>query len=255
MEARGGLVRYAWLSIATAIGIIILKGIAYLLTGSVGFLSDALESGANIIAAIITLIALLIAARPPDQDHAYGHSKAEYLSSGAEGFLIMVAAVFIAVQAIIRFERNFPDMIGFMAATEQPFTESPLTAQYLAGEPLQKAALLSGSGRVRTLKVTSASVEAQATLDNPATVVFYTYDFPGWQATIDGVPAPHRTQPPYGLISLDVPAGDHTVAIRHGTTPVRTLGALISALSLVIALGLILTSFRRHPSPPPVKTH
>jgi cation diffusion facilitator family transporter len=108
MEARGGLVRYAWLSIATAIGIIILKGIAYLLTGSVGFLSDALESGANIIAAIITLIALLIAARPPDQDHAYGHSKAEYLSSGAEGFLIMVAAVFIAVQAIIRLRNPEP---------------------------------------------------------------------------------------------------------------------------------------------------
>ena len=102
MEARGGLVRYAWLSIATAIGIIILKVIAYLLTGSIGFLSDAIESGANIIAAIITLVALLIAARPPDQDHAYGHSKAEYLSSGAEGFLIMVAAVFIAVQAILR---------------------------------------------------------------------------------------------------------------------------------------------------------
>lgn len=102
MEARGGLVRYAWLSIATAIGIIILKVIAYLLTGSIGFLSDAIESGANIIAAIITLVALLIAARPPDQDHAYGHSKAEYLSSGAEGFLIMVAAVFIAVQAIFR---------------------------------------------------------------------------------------------------------------------------------------------------------
>lgn len=102
MESRGGLVRYAWLSIATAIGIIILKVIAYLLTGSIGFLSDAIESGANIIAAIITLVALLIAARPPDQDHAYGHSKAEYLSSGAEGFLIMVAAVFIAVQAILR---------------------------------------------------------------------------------------------------------------------------------------------------------
>ena len=159
-----------------------------------------------------------------------------------------------SVQAIIRFETNFPDMIGFMAATEQPFTESPLTAQYLAGEPLQKAALLSGSGQVRTLRVTSASVEAQATLDNPATVVFYTYDFPGWQATIDGLPVPHRTQPPYGLIALDVPAGDHTVAIRHGTTPARTLGTLISALSLVIALGLIIYSFRRHPSPPPVTT-
>ena len=154
-------------------------------------------------------------------------------------------------QAIIRFETSFPDMIGFMAATEQPFTESPLTAQYVAGEPLQKAALLNGNGTIRTVRVTSASVEAQAALDNSATVVFYTYDFPGWQATIDGLPVPHRTQPPYGLIALDVPAGDHTIAIRHGTTPARTLGTLISALSLAMALGMLIYSFRRHPNPPP----
>ena len=102
MESRGKLTRYAWLSFVTAIGIIILKVSAYLLTGSMGFLSDALESGANIIAAIITLVALLVAARPPDNEHAYGHSKAEYLSSGAEGTLILVAAGFIAWQAIVR---------------------------------------------------------------------------------------------------------------------------------------------------------
>jgi len=150
-----------------------------------------------------------------------------------------------STQAIIRFETKFPDMIGFMAATEQPFTESPLTAQYLAGEPLQKAALLSGSGRVRTVRVTSASVVAQATLDSPATLVFYTYDFPGWQATVDGLSVPHRTQPPYGLISLDVPAGDHTVAIRHGTTPVRTAGAIISSASLLIVISLLIFGFRQ----------
>ena len=102
MESRGVLTRYAWLSVATAIGIIILKVVAYLLTGSMGFLSDALESGANIVAAIITLIALLVAARPPDEIHAYGHTKAEYLSSGAEGTLILLAAGFIAWQAIVR---------------------------------------------------------------------------------------------------------------------------------------------------------
>ena len=102
MESRGILTRYAWLSVATAIGIIILKVVAYLLTGSMGFLSDALESGANIIAAIITLVALLVAARPPDKEHAYGHTKAEYLSSGAEGILILAAAGFIAWQAVVR---------------------------------------------------------------------------------------------------------------------------------------------------------
>jgi cation diffusion facilitator family transporter len=102
MHARDGLTRYAWLSVVTAIAIIALKVAAYRFTGSIGFLSDALESGANIVAAIITLLALLIAARPPDKEHEYGHTKAEYLSSGAEGTLILIAAVYIAVQAVGR---------------------------------------------------------------------------------------------------------------------------------------------------------
>ncbi|WP_374687054.1 cation diffusion facilitator family transporter [Promineifilum sp.] len=102
MPARNGLTRYAWLSIATAIVIIFLKVLAYWLTGSVGFLSDALESGANIVAAVITLIALIVAERPPDADHPFGHSKVEYLSSGAEGTLILLAAVLIIVQAVQR---------------------------------------------------------------------------------------------------------------------------------------------------------
>jgi cation diffusion facilitator family transporter len=102
MAARARLTRYAWLSVLTAVVIILLKVGAYRLTGSIGFLSDALESGANIIAAVITLVALTVAARPPDQEHTFGHSKAEYLSSGAEGTLILVAAVVIAVQAVQR---------------------------------------------------------------------------------------------------------------------------------------------------------
>ena len=102
MLDRSGLTRYAWLSVLTAIVIILLKVTAYLLTGSIGFLSDALESGANIVAAIITLAALTVAARPPDREHTFGHSKAEYLSSGAEGTLILVAALVIAVQAVQR---------------------------------------------------------------------------------------------------------------------------------------------------------
>ena len=108
MQVNDGITRYAWLSIVTAIGVIALKVSAYWLTGSIGFLSDALESGANIVAAIITLIALVIASKPPDREHAYGHSKAEYLSSGAEGTLILVAAVFIAIQAVTRLQNPEP---------------------------------------------------------------------------------------------------------------------------------------------------
>jgi cation diffusion facilitator family transporter len=102
MAARARLTRYAWLSVLTAVVIILLKVGAYRLTGSIGFLSDALESGANIVAAVITLVALTVAARPPDREHTFGHSKAEYLSSGAEGTLILVAALVIAVQAVQR---------------------------------------------------------------------------------------------------------------------------------------------------------
>jgi len=102
MYERRHLTRYAWLSIATAVLTIGLKAAAYFLTGSVGLLSDALESGVNLAAAILALVTLTVAAQPPDEEHAYGHDKAEYFSGGAEGTLILFAAVTIAVSAIQR---------------------------------------------------------------------------------------------------------------------------------------------------------
>lgn len=91
--------RFAWLSIAAAIITIGLKATAYLLTGSVGMLSDALESGVNLAAALMALAMLTLAARPPDEQHAFGHTKAEYFSSVVEGALILVAAGSIAWSA------------------------------------------------------------------------------------------------------------------------------------------------------------
>ena len=99
---RSSLTRFAWLSIAAAILTMALKAIAYWLTGSVGLLSDALESFVNLVGALMALAMLTIAARPADEDHAYGHSKAEYFSSGVEGTLILIAAVSIGVAAIQR---------------------------------------------------------------------------------------------------------------------------------------------------------
>lgn len=93
------LTRFAWLSIAAAVATIALKGLAWWLTGSVGLLSDALESFVNLAAALFTLLVLTIAARPPDDEHAYGYSKAEYFASGFEGTLILVAAALIALAA------------------------------------------------------------------------------------------------------------------------------------------------------------
>jgi cation diffusion facilitator family transporter len=101
-SSQPSLTRFAWLSIAAALVTIGLKAGAYFVTGSVGLLSDAMESLVNLVAAIVALVVLTVAARPPDEDHAYGHSKAEYFSSGVEGALILVAAASIAYTAIGR---------------------------------------------------------------------------------------------------------------------------------------------------------
>lgn len=100
MIERSHLKRFAWLSIATAVLTIGLKAAAYLATGSVGLLSDALESGVNLVTAVVSLIVLTVAAQPPDEDHAHGHGKAEYFSSGLEGGLIFIAALTIGYTAL-----------------------------------------------------------------------------------------------------------------------------------------------------------
>jgi|SRR5665648_201293 len=97
------LTRFAWLSIAAAVLTIALKSEAYLLTGSVGLLSDAAESLVNLVAAVVALIALHVAARPADEKHNFGHGKAEYFSAGVEGLMIFVAAGFILVSSVQRF--------------------------------------------------------------------------------------------------------------------------------------------------------
>lgn len=99
---RSKLTRFAWLSVGVAVLTISLKTIAYLVTGSVGLLSDALESIVNLVGALMALGMLTIAARPADENHTYGHTKAEYFSSGVEGTLILLAAVSIAYAAIQR---------------------------------------------------------------------------------------------------------------------------------------------------------
>ncbi len=99
---RENLKRFAWLSILAAVLTISLKMTAYFLTDSVGLLSDALESVINLVAAIIALLMLNLAARPPDDDHAFGHDKAEYFASGIEGLLILIAAVSIGWTASVR---------------------------------------------------------------------------------------------------------------------------------------------------------
>ncbi len=99
---RASLSKFAWLSVAAALTTIAMKSGAYLLTGSVGLLSDAVESIVNLLGALMALGMLTIAARPADDNHTFGHSKAEYFASGVEGLLILVAAAGIAYTGIER---------------------------------------------------------------------------------------------------------------------------------------------------------
>lgn len=102
MRSPASLTHFAWLSILAAVVTILLKGTAWWLTGSVGLLSDALESFVNLAGALMALAMLALASRPADDDHAYGHGKAEYFSSGFEGGLILIAAASIAWAAVDR---------------------------------------------------------------------------------------------------------------------------------------------------------
>ncbi len=101
-------VRAALLSVAVGVGLLVLKFAAYLLTGSAAILSDAAESVVNVFAANIALFSLVVASRPPDEGHQYGHGKAEYLSSASEGVMILLAGAVVMVNAARRLLRPAP---------------------------------------------------------------------------------------------------------------------------------------------------
>jgi cation diffusion facilitator family transporter len=95
-------INFIWISIAASVATIVLKSWAYVITGSIGLFSDAIESFINLAAGIMALIMLYISAAPPDRKHPFGHNKAEYFSSVTEGILILIAAIAIGVAAIER---------------------------------------------------------------------------------------------------------------------------------------------------------
>lgn len=118
--ATPSLAKYAWLSIAAALVTIALKLSAYFVTGSVGLLSDAVESFVNLAAAGFALFAIKLAEKPPDEEHMYGHSKIEYFSSIFEGILILIAALAIgwtAVDRIIHPRDIEQAMLGLIIST------------------------------------------------------------------------------------------------------------------------------------------
>jgi cation diffusion facilitator family transporter len=156
------LKRYAWLSIATAVATILLKGIAWWITGSVGLLSDALESFVNLAGALMALAMLSLAAQPADDNHAFGHGKAEYFSSAFEGFLIALAAVAIAWTAIERLIAPRPlESVGVgLAVSVAASVVNLLTARTLmsVGRKYRSITLEADAHHLMTDVITSAGV-------------------------------------------------------------------------------------------------
>jgi hypothetical protein len=152
--------------------------------------------------------------------------------------------------AVLDFEMAFPDMRGLTSWAERPPADddSPLIAEYLAGQPLQKAAIVSGAGKILQQVSHALSAEARVRADSPLHLRFYTYYFPGWTATLDGQPVEIRPEGPNGLIALDVPAGEHQVRISFGLTPARVAGRVLAAFGLVAVVVLAAIN-RRKPRP------
>lgn len=162
LAGRSSLTRFAWLSVGAAVLTIGLKAAAYLLTGSVGLLSDALESFVNLAGGLLALAMLAVAARPPDEEHPYGHDKAEYFSSGAEGALILVAAVGIAWAAVQRLITPRPlEQLGLgLAVAGAAALVNLLVASILlqAGRRYDSITLRANAGHLLTDVWTSAGV-------------------------------------------------------------------------------------------------
>lgn len=156
------ITRYAWLSIATAIFTLALKVWAYYLTDSVGMLSDALESVVNVGAAVMALTMLTIALRPADDDHAFGHSKAEYFASGFEGALIFVAAISIIWAAwprLLQPQAIEPLNVGFaIALLASLLNLSTATTLFKAGKKYHSISLEADAHHLMTDVWTSVGV-------------------------------------------------------------------------------------------------
>jgi len=142
----------------------------------------------------------------------------------------------------IEFELDYTDMRGMTAWTEEMPSTSPLVEQYLSGADLVTAEVLDPGATLEMIRAGGASDEVWVRSPAGTALRFYTYYFPGWKVTIDGERLPGEALRPetvHGLITVDVPPGEHRVLLRWGDTPLRATGKALTLACLVIALGLV----------------
>lgn len=162
MTEHRTLIRFMWMSVAAALTTMGLKASAALVTGSIGFLSDALESGVNLVASVVGIIALRTSARPPDREHQFGHGKAEYLSAALEGGMILTAAIVIVWTSINRLihptELDQPGIGLVLSAIAAAINLAVGTALVRAGQRLRSLTVEADGRHLLTDVWTSAGV-------------------------------------------------------------------------------------------------
>jgi len=149
---------------------------------------------------------------------------------------------------VLKFEREYPDMVGMTAWTQEQPSDSPLVEQYLAGGPLVTAEALAPGAQVEMIRAAGASDELWVRSEGGTALRFYTYYFPGWRVYVDGKRLPDaelRPETAYGLLTVDVPPGEHRVLLRWGDTPVRAVGKAVTVVCLLLALVLTAISHQR----------
>ncbi len=153
--------------------------------------------------------------------------------------------------AVINWDRaSIVDRVGMVSVADEQPQSSPMEAEYLAdGYPTTVAGIIAGRGTVETLHHGGASDKVRVVAAEPVTVQFYTYDYPGWQVTLDGQPLDHRPEPPFGLITVDVPPGDHTLHLRMGSTLPRLVGTITSLAAVGLIAALLIFARSSRPSP------
>ena len=232
------LVQFPWRLLAlAAVTMAILSGLAISKAGSLSVSADDQRLGREDRARldprvlILALVAVL---------GSFSYTLPQYtpIPESAEGPLMT-----------IEFELEYTDMRGMTAWTEEFPTDSPLVKQYLAGDPLVTAEALAPGASVEMIRAGGASDELTVRSSDGTPLQFYTYYFPGWRVYVDGERLPDsdlRPEPPYGLLTINVPAGEHHVLLRWGDTPLRLTGKALTVFCLALALFILAWSSIRN---------
>ncbi len=146
--------------------------------------------------------------------------------------------------AVVNWDRgSIIDRVGMVSVTEVQPQTSPMEQEYRTlGFPKTVAGITEGYGVVETLHHGGGSDKVRVVSKEPVSVQFYTYDYPGWQVILNNHPIEHRNEPPFGLITVDLPPGDHTLLLRMEGTLFRTVSTVVTILALLMIIGFTFVS-------------